>query len=136
MKRFGIEAENMSEFRAMAVEIYSFCVLHGLWQDVVIYFDEGTAWSTQAIWGGVEGELIAPGLYEYNDRQASKYIPYVNKKTLSMSFEGPLYDVLNGMLDWPDYASLSDELSRIFERYGYYAEFGDSWNLTLFDING
>lgn len=43
-----------------------------------------------------------------------------------MSFEGPLYDVLNY-----EFGSLAAGLDAIFEKYGVYYELGNAWNLTL-----
>ena len=46
---------------------------------------------------------------------------------MSMDFEGPLYDVLNYYL-----GSLESGLVAIFDKYDCYYEFGNAWNLTLY----
>ena len=47
-----------------------------------------------------------------------------------MSFEGPLYEVLNG------YGSshLEEEFVKIFDKYGLYYELGNAWNLTACEV--
>ena len=48
-----------------------------------------------------------------------------------MSFEGELYDVLNGYAyGW---GKRADEFRQIFEKYGVYFELGNAWNLTCYD---
>ena len=49
---------------------------------------------------------------------------------LSMSFEGPLYDVLNY-----SYGKKEEVFRSIFERRGLYYEFGNAWNLTVYLID-
>ena len=49
---------------------------------------------------------------------------------LSMSFEGPLYYVLNGY----EGGHLAEEFMKIFEKYGLYWELGNAWNLTACEV--
>ena len=76
--------------------------------------------------------------YEFNDNQykiinnikASKYFEYANDATVSMSFEGSLYNSLNGYSK----PSIYNELDKIVNQYGFYFEFGNAWNMTLYKI--
>ena len=47
---------------------------------------------------------------------------------LSMSFEGPFYDVINGI----DYTSKLTGFQKILDNFGLYYELGNYWNLTVF----
>ena len=49
---------------------------------------------------------------------------------LSMSFEGPLYEVLNYT-----FGRKEEEFSAIFEKWGLYYEFGNAWNLSAYPID-
>jgi hypothetical protein len=49
---------------------------------------------------------------------------------LSMSFEGPLHDVLNYT-----FGRKEEEFSAIFNKWGLYYEFGNSWNLSICPID-
>ena len=116
--------------QALAKEIYDWCVERHLWDDNIIYFN-GKAWSTSARWGDVYGKKIGDELYEYVDKNPKDYFEYGNPDTLSMSFEGLLYDVLNGY--WYG-GRRQEEFSKIFEKYGYYYELGNAWNLSAYEI--
>ncbi len=52
---------------------------------------------------------------------------------MSMSFEGPLYDIFNY---WSDENSneIIKKIDAIFEKYGKYKDFGNAWNLSLYDL--
>ena len=121
----------MSKYESLAKDIYNWCKLRDLWDDNTIYFD-GKAWSKSDNWGGVKGKKIAEDLYEYDDKDPSTYFEYANSKTLSMSFEGGLYSVLNCyVLGW---SKLEAEFLKLFEKYDCYYEMGNSWNLSVYKI--
>lgn len=52
---------------------------------------------------------------------------YSNPKTITMTFEGPLYNALN-------YGSgrIENELQEIFKKYDLYFEMGYAWSLTAY----
>ena len=116
---------NEKKREEMATEIFEWLVEHELWVDVCIYFN-GKRWGTHN---------IETGEFYYNQRKYYEaeadprdYFEYVREpeNILSMSFEGPLYEILNG------YGGhhLAEEFVKIFEKYGLYIELGNSWNLT------
>ena len=116
----------------LAREIYDWCKAKGLWGDNIIYFD-GKAWKSNEFWNGERGKEIAEDLYEFADRNAEDYFEYANPDTLSMSFEGSLYDALNAW-DLPCYDGVEEELQGIFAKYGLYFEYGNAWNLSAYKI--
>ena len=116
---------NIEEF---AKEIISFLNKEGLAPDVSIYFnnkvmrDRGDyddnynyipKWETT--------EAVNP--HDYFEYAAYDHI-------LSMSFEGPLYNVLNYT-----FGRQEEEFSSIFEKWGLYFELGNMWNLTAYLID-
>lgn len=113
----------------MATEIFNWLFDHELWVDICIYFN-GKRWSTSD--GG--------GNFCYNERRyfedvadPKDYFEYVNEPNiLSMSFEGPLYEVLNGYIS--GWTRLEDQFREIFEKYGLYYELGHAWNLSAYEI--
>ena len=110
-----------NKMELLAKDIYDWCIKNDLWGDNIIYFN-GKAWSSSATWGGVKGKKIGDKLYEHEDRNPLDYFEYANTETLSMSFEGSLYDMLNGyMYGW---SKREEEFSKLFTKYGLYYEMG------------
>lgn len=114
----------------LATEIFNWLVDNELWVDVCIYFN-GKRWSTH------DAELKE---FCYNERryfedeaEPKNYFEYVREPNiLSMSFEGVLYDVLNGYVyGW---VKLEEEFSKILDKYGLYYELGNAWNLSCYEL--
>ena len=113
---------------ALAFEIRSFLEKNGLASSVSIYYnnkvvrdrgDYDEDYNYIPKWETTED--INP--HDYFEWAAYDHI-------LSMSFEGPLYDVLNYTF------GKNEEVFRsIFERRGLYYEFGNAWNLTVYLID-
>ena len=116
--------------RKLAKEIREFLLDHEMWMDVRIYFN-GMAYATD------DGK----GHYYYNDREhlvelenedPHRYFDYVGPY-LSMSFEGPFYEVMNGYLGRYGY-KVEEEFHELLRKYGLYCELGNAWNLSVFDM--
>lgn len=120
-----------SKYEKLANDIYKWCKKHYLWVDNCIYFN-GKAWASWSESHGVKGIKIAEDLYEYANRNPKDYFEYANPDTLSMSFEGALYDVLNANVR--GWTKLEDEFRKLFEKYDVYYELGHAWNLTVYEI--
>ena len=125
------DTHNANKNELLANEIYSWCKKHHLWGDNIIYFN-GKALASFPEWNGEQGKQLAEDLYEYENRNPKDYFEYANPETVSMSFEGPLYSVLNGYVR--GWTKREEELNKIFEKYGYYFEYGNAWNLSAYDI--
>lgn len=67
---------------------------------------------------------------EYDPNNYFDFVP--EKHIMSVSFEGLLYDVLNGMTGQPYW------MSEFFRRWGLHIELGNSWNFSLYpdDVDG
>lgn len=125
-----MEVLTAKQIEELATEIFNWLVDNELWVDVAIYFN-GKRWNTH------NKDYTE---FCYNERRyfedkadPTDYFEYVRKPNiLSMSFEGGLYDVLNGYsYGW---GILSDEFRAIFNKYGLYFELGHAWNLTCYEI--
>lgn len=112
----------------LAQEIMEFLVKEGLASDTSIYFNNKVIrneiewnddYSYTLKWETTEN--VNP--HDYFDYCAYDHI-------LSMSFEGPLYDVLNYT-----FGRKEEKFRAIFEKYGLYYELGNAWNLTAYLID-
>lgn len=102
----------------LAKEIIAFLDKEELASDVRIYFNNKVISNEGRHWKSIEN--IDP----------HNYFGCAYDHILSMSFEGPLYEVLN-------YTFGREEkgFSSIFEKWGLYYEIGDAWNLSAYPIN-
>lgn len=116
---------------SLAYDIYKWCKKRNLWGDNTIYFN-GKALSNSPEWKGEYGKQIAEDLYEYENRNPTDYFEYANPYTVSMSFEGQLYNMLNGCV--PGWMKVEAELEKLFKKYGYYYSYGHAWNLTAYEL--
>lgn len=115
----------------LATEIFEWLVKHEMWVDVAIYFN-GKRWSTSNHKDCMD---FCYNEHKYFEDEADPrdYFEYVNEPNiLFMSFEGPLYHVLNAYV--PGWVKLEDEFRKIFEKYGVYYEMGHAWNLTCYEM--
>lgn len=115
----------------LAIDIYNWCKKHHLWGDNCIYFN-GIALASWAEWKGEFGEEIAEGLYKYENKDPKECIEYNNPDTITMSFEGELYNVLNAYTK--GWVKLEDEFGKLFEKYGLYYEMGYAWSLAAYEL--
>jgi hypothetical protein len=117
----------------LATEIFNWLVDNDLWIDVSIYFN-GKRWSTMRKVGEEYEFCYNERRYFESEADPKDYFEYVREpeNILSMSFEGSLYEILNGYVR--GWAKLEDEFRKIFDKYGVYPQMGNAWNLTCFEI--
>lgn len=118
------------DYEKMAKEIYKFCIGRELWQDCCIYFN-GKAWASKNTWGDKKGKEIGERLYEYEDMNPCDYFKYGNPDTLSMSYEGELYHVMNCYWESKTWTRWHDKFVAMFDKYDGYIEQGHAWNFTF-----
>ncbi|OME54012.1 hypothetical protein BSK59_15640 [Paenibacillus odorifer] len=99
-------------------EIRDFLVKHELGLNVSIYFN-GKAYRFRT-----ETEY-----YVIEDIKGSEFFEYANDETVSMTFEGSFYYVVNGYADASK--SLMKKFNTILEKSSMYYEQGHAWNLSL-----
>jgi hypothetical protein len=102
----------------IAKKIEAFCKKHDLLTDTRIYFNK-KCWNYNS--SGNKTVL--------EDIVGSDYFDYANDDTISMTFEGGLYHVMN-YGSWDVREAFQDMIAE----YGYYAELGNAWNLALYKI--
>lgn len=109
----------MSKMEKLAREIAELLEKHWCEIDVSIYFEKkclrfngtnGTKWSLE------------------DDQDVSKTCDYYNLDTITMTFEGNFYSVLNSGKESP----ALKEFNKLITSNGYYYELGNAWNLALY----
>ena len=121
------------QVEALAKEIRQYLLDNNLWIDCTIYFN-GKAFATDD----------RHGHYYYNnpehlvvleDQDPHRVCKYAGD-ILTMTFEGPLRSCLNqcGKYNWSFESRISEELPKIFQKYGLYFEFGYAWSLTAYPL--
>jgi hypothetical protein len=76
---------------------------------------------------------IKTGKYIYYDcgpADVTQIVEYNNPETLTMTFEGPLYDMYNG---YYGSSSAEDAITKIANKYGLYPEQGFAWSLAMYE---
>ena len=127
MFRKATKAEFRNKQGKLAKEIIDWLLKKELFDDTFIYVN-GKRYGTYDGEGHYNyGTNSWDNVYVEDDKDPKNYFEYAGK-ILSMSFEGPLYDLLNYGFEWNSHAE--DELREIFHKYGYYFELGNAWNLT------
>lgn len=107
-------------------------ILRALFKDIVAWFKQkDVEWegdfSTDTLIYFEGKQYKATGEY-IQDRKPSTVTQYSDDKGLTMTFEGPLYEVING---GEMYATL-EQFNALFSKHGVYYELGNAWNLTVF----
>lgn len=100
--------------KALANDIRDFLKKHNIIQDTRIYFNN---------------ICYDNGDNVIEDINPLDFFQYANPVTVSMSFEGGLYDVLN-------YGSpkIEEAFLNVFKKHGMYYELGNAWNLAAYPI--
>jgi hypothetical protein len=131
MKNYNPKPE---EFKAgaekCALEIICWLLRHEMWIDTCIYANgkrftcyDGDHYQYDNTWDCVFVE---------EDMDPHKYVEYCGD-FLTMTFEGPLYDVINYSYPAKLCDPYLDELNEICNKYKKYWELGYSWSLSLYD---
>lgn len=117
----------------LAKDIIDWLLKKGIFDDTFIYVN-GKRYGTYDGEGHYNyGTDSWDKVYVEEDKDPKDYFEYAGPH-LSMSFEGPLYDVLNYGWEYEGYQKWEEELTEIFKKYGYYFELGNAWNLTAVEL--
>jgi len=107
----------------LAFKIAELLKEHGCHIDVAIYFS-GKRLTT------FEGKKPY-GEWELQEGyKASNITEYANNDTITMTFEGSFYSVINYGTD----RELFRKFNELLQSYGYYYEQGNAWNLALYEL--
>ena len=84
--------------------------------------------SVSIFWEGKRLSTIkTSGTWVLDNAKGSDYTEYENDSTIIMTFEGDFYDIIN----YGSFTETHDKFNKLIEKYGYYFEQGNSWNLLL-----
>lgn len=112
----------------LAKDIIDFLLKHEIFDDTFIYVN-GKRYGTYDGEGHYNyGTNSWDNVYVEDNKDPKDYFEYAGDH-LSMSFEGPLYDLINYGFEFGSYKTV-DELTEIFHKHGFYWELGNAWNLT------
>ena len=133
MKRYPVipVEEFKTKAERCAFEIINFLIRHQLWQDTCIYVN-GKRYTCY------DGEHYRYGntwdcVFREDNMNPADYVEYFSA-FLTMTFEGPFYDIIN-YYDNPRYCDkLLDEFNDILKKYNKYYEQGYAWSLALYDL--
>lgn len=125
VKEFKTKAERC------AFEIINFLIRHEMWQDTNIYVNgkryscyDGEHYRYDSTWECV---------FREDDMNPADYVEY-HSDFLTMTFEGPFYDVINYYLSTKYCDKLIEEFNDILKKYKKYYEQGYAWSLALYDL--
>jgi hypothetical protein len=114
-----------------AFEIINFLIRHSLWQDTCIYVNgkryscyDGEHYRYDNTWDCV---------FREDNMDPKDYVEYTSD-FLTMTFEGPFYDVVNYYVSAKYCDRLLKEFDDILKRYKKYYELGYAWSLGLYNI--
>ena len=120
-----------TEAEKCARDIIDWLIKHDLWIDTAVYVNGkryGDYDSIDYNYGNT-----CDCVFVEDNMDPRDYFEFAGD-FLSMSFEGPLYEILNYYDDFiPGYDDkMIEEFNRIIGKYNAHFEMGDAWNLTLY----
>jgi hypothetical protein len=115
---------NKEKNEKLANDLRDFIVKHEI-IDTRIYFN-----NVCYDWSGNDFGDTSYKLLE--DIKSTEFFEYGNDNTVSMSFEGFLYDVINYESFHPEHRPILKEFDEIFEKHDCYYELGYAWSLSVF----
>ena len=113
-----------------ASEIIDFLIKHEMWIDTCIYVN-GKRYTCN------DGEHYRYGntwdcVFREDNKFAQDYVEYTSD-FLTMTFEGPFYDIVNYYYSYKYCDLLIEEFNRICKKYDKYYELGYAWSLALYE---
>ena len=105
--------------KKIATIIKDFALKNDAASDMRIYFN-GICWDFDS-----DSKMTV-----IEDILGSEYFEYANDKTVSVSTEGGLYEIINHHYGY----ALAEELRGLLEKEGVYYELGNSWNFSIYEV--
>lgn len=125
MKNKKSHTEKMDE---LALDLIDFLQKNNLFHDITIYVNQKRL-SSNPSEQATEHKTPFGAYYVTNNINVAEFIEYNNPDTITMSFEGPLYHMIN-------YGSQKEQnrFENIFKKYGLYTEQGYAWSLAAYPL--
>lgn len=123
-----ITPKNMEK---LAVQLIRWLIKHDCFSDVCIYTKDTRFSSSRprtCSEEDIEEVKLKNGVYYKSPADVTQIVEYNNPDTLTVTFEGPLYDLINHN------SYLESGLCSLFLPYGLYYEQGYSWSFALYSI--
>lgn len=120
-----------ARMRKLAGELVDYLSDNGILSDVNIYV-AGERWSTYEPDAGHETRTIGKSgsvMHVVPCEDIGSKIEYSNPDTITVTFEGGLYDLLN----YGD-GSTEEDINSIMKKYGLYMEPGYAWSFAAYEI--
>ena len=111
------------KIKELAYKISNLLKEYDLCSDVAIYFNNKRLQHFTT--NKKEGWVLEEGF------KGSDYTQYANDQTITMTFEGPLYDIINYYIPSGNFLYV---FNKLLKNYGYYYELGNAWNLALYHL--
>lgn len=125
------------QIEELAFKIRELLLKYEIWQDINIYFN-GKCLSTYDKKTGEFYYNEADKIIINENEDPTKYFEYVNTEnhTISMSFEGPFYHIINDNAYTREQVEFTQKVMKEFDalldEYGLYYELGYAWSLTCY----
>ena len=114
----------------LAKKIMKFLVKHYAEEDTLIYVNGYRVSYAGRDWHADHEKFDWNKIVVEENMDPKRYFEYAGKY-LSMSFEGPFYDILNYDWEFGSCEKIEKEFSELLNKFGFYYELGNAWNLTL-----
>lgn len=133
MKKEAVVPVNEFKTKAekCAFEIINFLIRHEMWQDTSVYVNgkryscyDGEHYQYDSTWDCV---------FREDNINPRDYLEYTSD-FVTMTFEGPFYEVVNYYYPMSLCDSLLAEFNDILKKYNKYYELGHAWSLALYDM--
>lgn len=115
-------------------DIIDYLEAHELFEDVNIYTNDHRYSSDKPrIADSSVTELTTSKgnkYYDYGKWNVASQVEYNNPDSVTMTFEGVLYDVIN----YDDEETVMTKLEQIGKKYGVHPELGYQWSLAFYNI--
>jgi hypothetical protein len=89
--------------------------------DTRIYFN-GMCYSSSGYGENTTYKLL-------KNKRASDYTKYANNETVTVTFEGDFYSIMN----YNYCTGLRDSFDELIKKLGYHYELGEAWNISLYE---
>ena len=115
--------------KSLMEDIIKYLYEHDLFEDVCIYTN-GHLFSCDKKDGAIPCSIAQYTYYDHGEWDVQSQIEYNNPNTVTMTFEGPLYEAYNRYIP---YAHAEDDIQQIADKYGLYAEQDYAWSLAFYE---
>lgn len=109
------------QLETLTNEIINFLKKHELFYDISIYCNN------KKYHDGNNGEIEI-----IDDINPADIVEYNNPDTITMTFEGGFYHIINYDYDMSYCDFIIEEFDKILDKYGLYYELGHAWSLALY----